>query len=97
DAAVWMSSAELSGDRLKRRIGSNCSHDCGVKRRVPLTDLTAGCAVGRDAAGASSRQKGRRRDMWRTAFLRRRGLGAFGRVEWRQIETPYRKQLLARR
>ena len=39
----------------------------------------------------------RRRDMWRTAFLRRRGLDVFGRVEWRQIETPHRKRLLARR
>ncbi|MCY2967241.1 MAG: hypothetical protein NT069_27005, partial [Planctomycetota bacterium] len=51
--------------------GNGCSHDAEVKQRVTLTDPTAGCAVGRDAAGASSRQKGRRRDMWRTAFLRR--------------------------
>ena len=30
--------------------------------------------------------------MWRTAFLRRRGFDGFGRVEWRQIETSYRKR-----
>ncbi|MCY2966724.1 MAG: hypothetical protein NT069_24365, partial [Planctomycetota bacterium] len=63
DAAVWTSSAESSGDRLQRRIGNACSHDVNVKQRVTVTDLTAGCAVGRDAAGASSRQKRRRRDM----------------------------------
>ena len=65
------------------------------KRQVKLADPTAGCAVGRDAAGASSRQRtvgatcGGRRSydaaVWTT----------FGRVEWRQIESPYRKRLLA--
>ena len=76
---------------MKRRIGNACLHDGEVKRRVTFTDLAAGCAVGRDAA-ERRRDKKRRRDVWRTAFLRRRGLDAFGRVEWRQIETPYRKR-----
>ncbi|MCY2968048.1 MAG: hypothetical protein NT069_31200, partial [Planctomycetota bacterium] len=49
------SSAKFSGDRLKHRIGIACSHDAEIVQRVTLTDLAAGCAVGRDAAGASSR------------------------------------------
>ncbi|MCY2963583.1 MAG: hypothetical protein NT069_08040, partial [Planctomycetota bacterium] len=40
---------------MKRRIGNVGSHDAEVKQQVTFTDLTAGCAVGRDAAGASSR------------------------------------------
>ncbi|MCY2968667.1 MAG: hypothetical protein NT069_34425, partial [Planctomycetota bacterium] len=35
---------------MKRRIGNGCSRDDEVKHRVTFTDLTAGCAVGRDAA-----------------------------------------------